>query len=153
MVFRHVYDEEKCYIPPCLWRGKHIDTMSMARKDAMSMPREKMPCLWQEKRDHVYGLWMFMLRTRSWTPTLLCSFLPLACDWGPHEVDELLVFAGLRDQWCKECPQEMITTLEGRKSLEGLWALNFPAPVEEGLGWSLGILSLLRGSFRREVGF
>ena len=40
MVFRHVYDEEKCYIPPCLWRGKHIDAMSMARKDAMSMAYE-----------------------------------------------------------------------------------------------------------------
>ena len=43
MVFRHVYDEEKCYIPPCLWRGKHIDAMSMARVkyiDAMSMARK-----------------------------------------------------------------------------------------------------------------
>ena len=141
VIFRHVYGEGSILMP-CLWQEK--------------MPclwREKMPCLWQEKRDHVYGLWLFMLRTRSWTPTLLCSFLPLAYDWGPHGVDELLVFAGLRDQWCKECPQEMITTLEGRKSLEGLWALNFPAPLEEGLGWSLGILSLLRGSFRREVGF
>ena len=103
---------------PCLWRVKYVDAMSMAKE---------------------YDFW-----TRSWIPTLLCSFLPLACDWGPHGVDELLVFAWLRDQWCKECPQEMITTLEGRKSLEGLWALNFPAPVEEGLSWSLGFLSYLQ---------
>ena len=147
---------------PCLWREKVIysamsiarksDAMSIAKKSdsiviksAMSMVRMIKSCLWLKKRLYFW--------TRSSIPTLLCSFLPLACDWGPHEVDELLVFAGLRDQWCKECPQEMITTLEGRKSLEGLWALNFPAPVEKGLSWSLGFPLLFVGSFRGEVGF
>ena len=113
MVFCHVYDEEKCYILPCLWRGKHIDAMSMARvkrKDVMSMARK-------DAMSMVYECLCFEQGVEP-----LLSYVPIshsACGRG-HGVDELLVFAGLRDQWCKECPQEMITTLEGRKSLEGL---------------------------------
>lgn len=76
--FHHVYGEEKDIIwyRICHFYGK--------RKIYDLIPS----CLWQ--RREYYWLWFW---TRSWIPNLLCSFLPVACDWGPHEVDELFCWA------------------------------------------------------------
>ena len=137
--FRHVYGEEKdinwygiCHV---YGKGKLYDCYEFRHV--------------YDKEENIidYGLEQGVESLLSCVP-----FSHLACGRG-HGVDELLVFARLRDQWCKECPQEMITTLEGQKSLEGLWGLNFLAPIEEGLSWSLGFPLLIASSFRREVGF
>ena len=151
MVFRHVYDEEKCYIPPCLWWGEWYELIwnlpCLWQEQSMLMPclwQEKMPCLW------LMNVYVLNKELNPYSPVFLSpTCMRLRSPWSGWAVG----FCWAERPMVQRVPPRDDHHFGGAEKLRRAMSVKFSGTLRRRFGRSLGILSLLWGSFRREVGF